>query len=295
MAKRTIKIYYNTVNRRIFGEDGNEYANSNTPFLYTSEDVDVDLQITNVDGIPNVANPTDFYTGFTGDTITPSATIDNNYDWFYTGTLAEALTAIPIISVDITFVPSDTQSVNPTGVLYLVNSAGDSDAIDYTEVSVVGTTYTFTVDHALLHAYSIGDVASIAEAPLAASSNITTTDKDTGKFIITICGDSLRWFETISGTQEILDSAFEFLVKDATTSVIFRADFKLRALNIRDYSGVLPAPVPGGSVLDNYVVRIPYTITNPPQSLLNIDGNNITYDQLIRLVFTLAEQCNELP
>jgi len=242
MEPRIYKIYQNYNTRGIFDADGEALGNDKVPYIFKNETIIVDLNLINTDDVA------DLFTGFAGQTISPSSTIDNNWKHYIAGSLGGDLSgAISAIIMEIT----TGEYINPTGLIQLKNSSGEVESVDYTAFTLSGTTYTFTVSATLTYSYLTNDVSKVADTPLASASSIDSTDQATGRFLITISADSSKFDEEVGSNQTIQDCGFEMQIRDGSAVLKFVSQFEILCFNVREEQGVIPAPADG-----NYYTKV---------------------------------------
>jgi len=230
---RVYNVNYVNTTTAIFDDSLNPLGNNSLPYLRTDEEISIPIQIL------NSADLTNKYTGFTGIIISGTATIDNNWNWFLSSILNSGLTgAITEISVTYT----GTGYVNSIGSIIIINTAGESETVDYTAYTVVESIYTFTVSKTLTYTYLTSDTAKIQEVPLARATSVDMTNKDTGLITVAIDGKSLRYFSEIEGTSAISTCRFELLIRNVSADIIYSIAFDFICLNIQDYTGAIPSP-----------------------------------------------------
>ena len=240
---RTIKIFQNASTGAIFNEDGSPLENALTPFVRFPESVLLDYNAINSDDVA------DAYTGWTGETITAEAIIDNDFDHYMSGVLTGAKSgAVTAIAATI----ADASYVNPTGTLQLVNAAGESETVAYTAFSVTGTTYTFTVSATLTYSYAASDECNVADVPLAASYAVDYTDKDTGRLLFSLSTNSRPLYALLSGNASLADCVMAVQVyaadgsdPDTDPDIVFAQEFEIGVFTIRKYSQAVPPPMNG--------------------------------------------------
>lgn len=288
MANRQYKLFYDVSEGILFDENDVEIPQSKLPYISTNETIDIVLQIC------NSQSTADVYTLFSEAEITPSAVIDNNWTWFIEGELLQDIETFEGMATRLRMQCTKKEYINPSGLLYVINDNGQSEQIQYDSYEKEGLTHTFHFNHVLLYPYAAGDKVRIAEPALCASGgdSIVATEKDTGKFKITISAANLKYIDVIRGLPEIKNTAFELQVKSgADNNLIFKIEFGFRCLNVRDFTGVLPAPVADVSILDGYVPKQQWEIYNPPQTFVNwFDADGATFNDVVDAVASLIHQ-----
>ena len=230
---RLYEIYYDNSTRRPYSVEMTSLGGTNLPYITTEEKVKIRVNIL------NSADISDTYTGFTGELVNATATVDDNFDWVLDGLLLSDLTgAITEVSIDY----AGNGFVNPIGQIYLTNSGGVSETVDYTSFTKVDDTYTFTVAKTLVNEYVIGDKGKISEVPLIRASSVITTNKNTGIFEIILEADSLRFIEKIQGEARLNTCRFELLIRDSSAVLIYVVAFNFICLNVQDFTGAIPMP-----------------------------------------------------
>lgn len=288
MAARKYSLFYDLSEGILFDSEDNEIPASLLPYISTNESLEVTLQLCNSKSV------TDTYNDLADTTITCSAVIDNNWDWFVPTVLGEQLVAGTDTRVtEINVIYSGTNYINPTGNLYLINGSGESEEVSYTafEETSAGN-YKFTINKIIWFSYNSGDTVNISEVPLckAIDSDINKDNKATGKFIINISATSLRYLQEIQGSSEIKNCAFEFQIKEGD-SLICKFEFDFKCYNVRDYCGVLPAASPGASILDGYVQRQTWTVENAPSVLpTTFNAATASPDDLYNIIAAILTQ-----
>jgi hypothetical protein len=129
--------------------------------------------------------------------------------------------------------------------MLLINSAGESESVAFTNYSVTSSVYTFTVSATLTYTYLADDVVRVKETPIIKSedADIDDTDKDTGLFLINLDGYTQAFQELAEGKDSISSCKFEHQIVDDTGKLIFALKFSFLCFGLLDDSGVIP-PAP---------------------------------------------------
>ena len=235
---RNYLVYYDVNTKRSYDENQQQIGGTNQPYILFREKMTVTIQYL------NSANPSDEYVGFNGLTITSSVAVDNDFVHFNTGALVGSYSGA-ITSVT----ASGLSSVTPpsTGNLVLTNSSGESENVAYTARVKSGDNWIFTVSVTLTYSYANGDECKASEALIIKSPNseIDQTDKDTGKFVVTLDANNEVYQELIQGKTELTGCSLEHQVRDVTPELIFVGRFLFRCFNIMDDEGAIPPPLSG--------------------------------------------------
>ena len=206
---RLTNIIANVNDKKIYdGVTGSQLSTGSYPYTSIKELSQVQVQyVTEFNSSPE--NPVEFtpYTGFVGQTIDSSAVIDNDYNHVDKGSLAVALVAGAITSVEITEA-SLSNIPQVTGVIQLINAGSQTETVAYTSVSLVGLNYVFVVDVTLAYSYDIGNQANTNDPPLVKSTTVDITGKDTGLFIIDIDTNTQPYLLEVEGKPSIASCAF---------------------------------------------------------------------------------------
>jgi len=230
---RLYEVYYDNSTRKPYNDSMTSLGGNNLPYITTEEQVKIKVHILNSDDISAA------YTGFVGELVSATATVDDNFDWAHSGVSLTDLTGA-VTEIPITY--TGNGYVNPIGQISLKNSGELSEVINYTSFTNVDDAYTFVVDKTLVNSYLIGDVAKIAEVPLIRATSVDTTGKDTGIFEIELEADALRYLEEIQGEERLSTCRFELLIRDSSAVLIYSVAFKFICLNVQDFNGVMPSP-----------------------------------------------------
>lgn len=237
MAPRTFQIFWDINGRRAYDASGNQLANENIPYIGYKERCNIELQLIQSSDI------TDVFAGLDGETITCEAAIDDDNVNYYEGALTAGLTgAITEITMDGLTSPD----IYNTGKLYLRNTAGDDETVDYTAYSLSDGVYTFTVSVTLSHTYAENDVCRLLAQPLIAieDADIDKTDQATGKFIISPYAYTAPYQRAINGKWEIQNCRFGFYAFDTVSGEdVFGCMFPIKCLaRLIDILVVPPEP-----------------------------------------------------
>jgi hypothetical protein len=240
MANRQEKIFYAVDTETSYNKNGTEYSNRELPYIFTKEKVDYTIQLcTAFNSIDDFQE----YTDFTGQTITPSAVIDNDFDHVDSGTLVTGVSGA-ITEIEIQGL---TNPPLQTGFIQLVNAADESETVEYTAVTTGGTGLLFTVSTTLTYSYDAGDESNVNDPALIKTSDIDQTDKDTGLFVVTFDANSRPYIRAIKGKSNLTigTTEFELQVRDSDGDLSFVARFDIQCKNIMDDDGVIPPPENG--------------------------------------------------
>jgi hypothetical protein len=246
MANREQIVVWDFDDEKGFNDAGEQFANNLRPYIYAKENISVDLQI-----VKNYVDENTFeeYTGFAGESISCTATIDNDFFHVDKGSIVDASLTGAITSVEISGLDN---APTQTGFIQLKNAANEKESVDYTAVTVNGSNLVFTVDKTLDFSYVAGDQGNVSDPPLikTLNVNIDQTNKDTGRFIITLDADSAVLVDQIEGKPKLTDTKFEFKVKGADTKLAFVALFDFNVKNTQDDDGTIPPPADSSDFYD---------------------------------------------
>jgi hypothetical protein len=132
-----------------------------------------------------------------------------------------------------------------TGKLYLRNTAGDDETVDYTAYSLTDGVYTFTVSATLSNTYAEDDICRLIAQPLVAieDSDIDKTGQSTGLFIITPYAFTAPYQKAINGKWEIPNCRFGFYASAATGEDLLGCIFTIKCIaRLIDILSVPPEP-----------------------------------------------------
>lgn len=237
---RLQKIIANISNKKIYdGVSGSELSTNSYPYTSARELSDVELQY-----VTDYFDQNDFtaYEGFAGQSISSSAVIDNDWNHVDKGSLAVALTAGAVTSIEIT--QSSLDNIPQiTGTIQLINAGSQTETVAYTSVSLVGSNYVFVVDVTLAYSYNAGSQASTNDPPLVKSTDVDISEKDTGLFTVSIDTNTQPYLLAVEGKSSISSCAFEHQIRDSEGNKIFEFEFTFICNNSRDDDGALPPPV----------------------------------------------------
>lgn len=169
--------------------------------------------------------------------------VKNNWHNKITGALKGAKTG-SIISVRIDGCGSDYLPP-ATGRLILVNSAGQSETVDYiARTTNASGDYTFTVSAILTYSYSDNDTASFYNPCLIKTENagIVSTSKATGVFTITVDANTSTFGDEAEGINEIVGCGFEFMGLDVNSDKVQSEQGDYYCFNTRDDNSAVPPP-----------------------------------------------------
>jgi hypothetical protein len=243
-------IFYDVNSDQAFRDDQTAVANNNKPeFVFRTKRSFI-LQLLNSTSIDANGNYNDFYTGFIGVTITPTGAIDNNADHYFDGELNAGISG----SISSFEIKGLTGTPRIVGTVKVTNGTGDFENINYNGFEVANGVYTFETADAnfdpnpvtLTNTYSADDDARLKELPIIKIpfTEIDQTDKDTGKFIITVDSDTLIFQDLIEGSYSLGDDVeFEFQATDTEPRLIMAKKFGVKCLGLLDDNGD-PGPAP---------------------------------------------------
>jgi hypothetical protein len=183
----------------------------------------------------------DAYTGLSGQTVSFSAAIDN--DWVHTheGALTSGASGA-ITSIGISGLTSEPL---PSGSLKLTNDAGETETVAYTAASESSGTYTFTVSVTLTYTYLTGDVAEVVDPPMVKTLNaqIDQTDKDTGLLLVDMDCNNLAYKNKVGTSKQASGCIFELKVYDVSgyQIMVYQGDVNCRNV-VDDEGNIPPAP-----------------------------------------------------
>lgn len=272
MAPRKYKIYVDMSTRNIYNSNGAELNDNTCPYIYYKENLQLQVQYLNSAPVqPLVDANLDKYIDLAGQTIASSASIDNNNYHYYTGTLNTA------VSGSVTSIIMDGLTTAPrlkTGTLLLINSAGEQESINYTNYSLSGTTYTFTVSATLTYSYVAGDEVRNKDISIIESDNsdIDDTDKATGLFLINLDGYTQVFQNEALGEDQIDNCKFEHQILDSSGDLIFAIKFAFLCFNLLSDDAVIP-PAPD----DDYYTKTQVdALLTPKAAKVGADDIEIT-------------------
>lgn len=235
---RSFELYYDINARKMRTSTGTQLTD-NLPYIRYKERLELTLHL-----VTDGANPPTAYTGFAGESIAITAALDNDWDHWDTGALVDSALSGTITEIEV----SDL-SVEPaaTGLIQLINSDGDGESVAYTDWTLNGSNYTFTVNATLTYIYAADDEVNISDPPLIAVENaeVDQTDKDTGVFVLTLDGNTVTMRDALEGVPSLQDVFFEIQVRDGSADLILVCQFPFYAYNIMQDDGVIPAPADG--------------------------------------------------
>lgn len=235
---RSFELYYDVNARKMRTSTGAQITDS-LPYIRYKERLALTIHL-----VTDGENPPTAYTGFVGESIAVTAALDNDWDHWDDGALVDSELSGVITEIEVSGL-----SVEPaaTGLLQLINSDGDGESVEYTDWTLNGSNYTFTVDTTLTYVYAADDEVNVSDPPLIAVANadIDQTDKDTGVFILTLDANTVTMRDALEGIQSLQDVLFEIQVRDGSGDLIFVTQFPFYAYNIMQDDGAIPAPADG--------------------------------------------------
>lgn len=241
---RSYTVYQDVLTRNIYGigTDGELTALSGAiqPYIFYKETIQIRHQLLN--GV----DTTDVYTGLAGLTISASAAVDNNFTHYYTAAVSGAYTGA-ITAIVVTGLTGYTPT--RTGRLLLINAANESESVDYTSWTLVGTTYTFAVSKTLTYTYANADVCRVSDTPIIKTTTVDLTNQATGLLIYTLNARTEPYQNKASTSSEIKDCKFEAQIIESAIPILV-AQFEMKCFNLLDDDAALP-PIAD----DNYYNR----------------------------------------
>jgi len=240
---RQYKIYIDMSTRNIYDANATQLNDNTSPYIYYKENIQLQLQYLNAPPVaPIVDEELDKYTGLAGLTIANSAAINNSSNHYDKGALnaGKSGTVTSIVVKNLEAAPR-----LKSGTMLLINSAGESESIAFTNYSVTSSIYTFTVSATLTYTYLTDDMVRVKETPIIKSedADIDDTDKDTGLFLINLDGYTQTFQELAEGKDSISSCKFEHQIVDDTGKLIFALKFPFLCFGLLDDAGSIP-PAP---------------------------------------------------
>lgn len=154
----------------------------------------------------------------------------NFIHWLAEGALAGSLTAGNTVTSIAAKSGLATFNIPDTGHIYLRNSAGNTERVEYTAFS--SATLTFTVNHLLIYSYTDGNVLNVEDELMFYSGNDQVDvagdwidiDRAAGKVSIRVDATGDRFKEKITsstGSQEIYVEIRRYVAGSATPSLMY--------------------------------------------------------------------------
>ena len=273
------KIFYNRTTDRAYREDGSDIANKNMPAFRYKTKRQLAWQYINSLSKDENGEFDDFYTGFTGQTITASFAVDNNSDHYFSGALNTAVTGT-ITEIEVKAL-SGTPRI--AGTIQLTNSAGDTESVNYNTFTELNGVYMFkTADSSfaigaqtLTNSYVADDAVRVLELPIIKTENadIDQTNKDTGLFIITVNSKTLIFGDLVEGSEQIQNCHGGLKIYDSTAELIEEKTIGVRCLGLLDDDGGIP-PAPDGDFYNK--TEVEGLIAATPDEKVKCSSNDTT-------------------
>lgn len=253
MPNRQDKVFININNADRFNSLGEPLGNRTFPQITSGEQVDYACQFVESFTSPEVFTPV---TQFTGQSITASAVIDDDFTHYIDGILVDATLTGAITSIEISGL---AEAPIELGFILLTNGSLESESVEYTAVSKNGLNYIFTVNTTLTYSYVAGDTANMSDPALVKSTVVDQTNKDTGLFIITMNANTLPYLRAVRNIKEIKNCQFEFIARNDQAQPTFIQSFDILCFNTRDNDGVIPPPANGDyyTIIESDAVYVP--------------------------------------
>ena len=273
-------IYYDRSNDIAYREDQSDIANRNKPEFKYKTIRQLAWQYLNSTRKDSNGDFDDFYTGFTGRTITPSFAIDNNRDHVFPGALNAGVsgTVSTIAIKSLSGIPSD--GLRTLGTIELTNGSSETENVNYNGYSEASGVYTFTLadanfvpgDQTLTYAYLTDDSARIKEVPITktTSLNIDQSGKDNGLFIITVSSKKEIFRQLVEGSKEIADCVGELQIHEAG-ELAEAKEIGVRCLGlVDDDGGIGPAPDQDYWTIDETIDYVNQNLGIRKRAVINI-------------------------
>lgn len=239
-AIKIIDIYVDMQSGGVYNSLKQPINQDNAPSILFAEKIKVNIQYMT----ENPNSPTSLnFTGFAALSLGGFALIENNFELFKQGKLDTAIgAAAPLTSIKVTGISAPRSS---SGLLTLINADGNAESIPYTSHTLVAGVYTFTVNYTPINAYPKDSIARQIDAPIIQASSIDYANKATGKFSLTMDGNSEVFLELIRGWQKLDGTYFTHIIMDSSdNSVISAIVFPWTCRGLLALEAIVPPVVP---------------------------------------------------
>lgn len=237
-------LYYDILSNDLYDEAGNLFGNRILD-IFLNNHMNLEVHYVALDG-SQTDDPTSFpiWNGLTGVTVASSVAVDNNMQHAIKGTLAEELSIGSVSSIKVT---ATSTTINPTGTIVLIDSAGERLGVPYSAASYANGVYTFTVSVSLDQAYPVGSTVRVPEALImkAEGDDIDDSRASQGIFVFKLYALSHKLIELLdySNTSSISATMQHKIISEG--EVIRTFEYELTIRNVLEFENDSYVPAAG--------------------------------------------------
>ena len=237
-------LYYDILSNDLYDEAGNLFGNRILD-IFLNNHMNLEVHYVALDG-SQTDDPTSFpiWNGLTGVTVASSVAVDNNMQHAIKGTLAEELSIGSVSSIKVT---AASTTINPTGTIVLIDSAGERLGVPYSAASYANGVYTFTVSVSLDQAYPVGSTVRVPEALImkAEGDDIDDSRASQGIFVFKLYALSHKLIELLdySNTSSISATMQHKIISEG--EVIRTFEYELTIRNVLEFENDSYVPAAG--------------------------------------------------
>lgn len=248
-------LYYDILSNDLYDEAGNLFGNRILD-IFLNNHMNLEIHYVALDG-SQTDDPTSFppWTGLTDVTVASSVAVDNNMQHAIKGVLAEELSIGTVSSIKVT---AASTTINPTGTIVLIDSAGERLGVPYTAVSYANGAYTFTVSVSLDQAYPAGSTVRVPEALImkAEGDDIDDSRASQGIFVFKLYALSHKLIELLdySNTSSISATMQHKIISEGEVVRTFEYEFVIRNVLEFENDSYVPAAGPDEVATKSWVL-----------------------------------------
>lgn len=237
-------LYYDILSNDLYDEAGNLFGNRILD-IFLNNHMNLEVHYVALDG-SQTDDPTSFpiWNGLTGVTVASSVAVDNNMQHAIKGTLAEELSIGSVSSIKVT---AASTTINPTGTIVLIDSAGERLGVPYSAASYANGVYTFTVSVSLDQAYPVGSTVRVPEALImkAEGDDIDDSRASQGIFVFKLYALSHKLIELLdySNTSSISATMQHKIISEG--EVVRTFEYELTIRNVLEFENDSYVPAAG--------------------------------------------------
>lgn len=237
-------LYYDILSNDLYDEAGNLFGNRILD-IFLNNHMNLEVHYVALDG-SQTDDPTSFpiWNGLTGVTVASSVAVDNNMQHAIKGTLAEELSIGSVSSIKVT---ATSTTINPTGTIVLIDSAGERLGVPYSAASYANGVYTFTVSVSLDQAYPVGSTVRVPEALImkAEGDDIDDSRASQGIFVFKLYALSHKLIELLdySNTSSISATMQHKIISEG--EVVRTFEYELTIRNVLEFENDSYVPAAG--------------------------------------------------
>lgn len=237
-------LYYDILSNDLYDEAGNLFGNRILD-IFLNNHMNLEVHYVALDG-SQTDDPTSFppWTGLTDVTVASSVAVDNNMQHAIKGVLAEELSIGAVSSIKVT---AASTTINPTGTIVLIDSAGERLGVPYSAASYANGVYTFTVSVSLDQAYPVGSTVRVPEALImkAEGDDIDDSRASQGIFVFKLYALSHKLIELLdySNTSSISATMQHKIISEG--EVVRTFEYELTIRNVLEFENDSYVPAAG--------------------------------------------------